>query len=263
MSETEFFNQPDRPSGYGFKVALAATSASCAVAAIWVPANLNVTHPELWLAVGFIAAWLTFKSTLAAMKAERRTPRASFVRAGIDAASRLRSRLVEAAKTQKVEAPAKAATPDVSPLDAERERRRKAKDAETNQALGERAASADAGKAPFGVGQPTGFISNVHSIVAMARELVPSFKSNLTDILDPDADAATRISGAISFGLKSAAIVILGYFVYLEVLQFRGAAYKAWAEACIARQQAEINYSTMSELVNGAGRNLDADCKHQ
>jgi len=263
MSETEFFNQPERPSGYGLKVTLAAITASGAVVAIWVPANLNVSHPQLWLFGGFVSTLLTVTLTHSAMKAERRTPRASFVRGGIDAASRLRSRLVEAAKTQKVEAPEKAATPDVNPLEAERERRRKAKDAETNQALGERAAGTDAGKASFGVGQPTGFISNVHSTVAMARELVPSFKSNLTDILDPDADAPTRISGAISLGLKSAALIILGFFVYLEVLQFRASAYKAWAEACIARQQSEINYSTMSELMNGAGRNLDADCKHQ
>ena len=267
MSETKLSTEPGS-RGYGLKVASATAAATFAAGALWASENMPLGHAERWQDVGiaFGVGALVLAGTVTRRRPNRKPePRASFLRAGIDAASRLRSRLVEAAKTQKVEAPAKAATPDVSPLDAERERRRKAKDAETNQALGERAASADAGKAPFGVGQPTGFISNVHSIVAMARELVPSFKSNLTDILDPDADAATRISGAISFGLKSAAIVILGYFVYPEVLQFRGAAYKAWAEACIARQQAEINYSTMSELVNGAGtksrRRLQAPVK--
>jgi hypothetical protein len=267
MSETEFFNQPERPPAYGFKVALAATCASCAVAAIWVPTNLNVPHPELWLAVGFIAAWLAFKSTLAAMKAERQTPRASFVRGGIDAASRLRSRLAEAAKTQKVEAPAKAATPDVNPLEAERERLRKAgySAAEISQIMVARESGAGARKAALGAGVATGVLNNLDAVMTHLRSLVPSVKFDLTRMLDRKADSATRISGAVSFGVKVAAAVMVGYFVYLEALQFRSAAYKSWAEACIERQKSAINFSSINELMSGAfsdaTRKLEQECK--
>ena len=138
----------------------------------------------------------------------------------------------------KMEAPKSPGTPH-TPGQIERERRRKAREAEVNETPGK-----------FGAGMPmpTGFLHNLHSTVAILREFVPSFKSNLTDVLDFEAPAATRISGAVSIGVKTAAAVVVAYFVYLEGLQLRSAAYKMWADACIERQKNAINFSTVSEL---------------
>ena len=73
------------------------------------------------------------------------------------------------------------------------------------------------------------------------------------------------MSGAIGLTLKTAAVMVIGYLAYLEVLQLRSLAYEAWAKSCIARQQNEINFSTLDELASGhlsGHRNaLDKECR--
>jgi len=125
------------------------------------------------------------------------------------------------------------------------------------------AREAGGGKAAFGSGIATGLLNNVDAVVTHVRSLVPGFKTDLAHILNRDADSATRIGGALSLTVKTAAIMVVGYFVYLEALQFRAAAYKTWAEACIQRQQNQINFSTTNDLLSGRMNSLDADCKTQ
>lgn len=150
--------------------------------------------------------------------------------------------------------------PPQTPGQIEREKRRKARDAEINQLFGEREAGAR--NASLGSGVANGFISNLEAVAMHLRTLVPSVKFDLTRMLDREADSATRISGAVSLGVKAAAAVVIGYFVYLEALQFRSAAYKAWAEACIEAQRNAINFSTLSQLESGTGpgRDLIKEC---
>ena len=260
MSETKLSTEPGS-RGYGLKVASATAAATFAAGALWASEKMPLGHAERWQDVGiaFGVGALVLAGTVTRRRPNRKPePRASLLRVAIDAASRVRIQFLEAGKAQRKDAPDKTATPDVNPLEAERERRRTEKTEIPNQP----AAGADAGKASFGAGMPTGFLGNLHSTVAILREFVPSFKSNLTDVLDRDADAATRISGAVSIGVKTAAAVVVGYFVFLEGLQLRSASYKMWAEACIERQKNAINFSTVAQLYSGTGpdRKLDKEC---
>jgi len=285
MSEANTANGP----GYGLKVTAATLMGSVAAGAFWAAQNLPLAHAERLQEEGLAAGLCALVLAYWATKGQRRTPRrkpepapresrASPVRAtlreALDAAATLRSQFVEAAKTQKTESVAKAAAVDAaqapkrpsstpSDLETERARLRTAgfSDAEISQILVARETGAG-GKASFGSGVATGLLNNVDAIVTHVRGLVPSFKGDLTRMLDRDAGGVARIGGALSLGVKAAAIVVVGYFVYLEAVQFRASAYKAWAEACIARQQAEINFSSLSELMSGHN-DLDSGCKTQ
>jgi len=224
-------------------------------------------HAERWqdaaiagAALALSLTWMTSKPTpqQKADAAARKARRTSNVRPVRDVASSVRS---ESAGESIGDTPA---TPEVAPLQDERERLLKAglPEHEVSQILVARASGAR--RNSFGSGVATGPLSNLEAVASYVRgHLIPNVTADLTRILDRDADSATRLGGALSFGVKAAAAVVVGYFEYLESLQFRASAYKAWADACIARQQAEINYSSVSELMSGATNGLNGDCKHQ
>ena len=166
---------------------------------------------------------------------------------------------------KKMERPRVTTTPHGSPENValERERLRKAGLTETQiQMLLAGDVGGGTRNAPLGTGVATGVINNLDVVMTHLRGLVPSVKFDLTRMLDPLADSATRISGAVSLGVKMIAAVVIGYFVYLEALQFRSAAYKSWAEACIERQKNAINFSTVGDLYSGKGlgRDLEKEC---
>jgi len=257
---SDILGQAPAPRGHGVKIALAATAASAAVVAFWVSENMPVTHADRWqdaaMVAGALAAGLTWAASQRTppQKTEARAP--SERRARNAESSTLRSELADASKAKKEEAPR------LSPIEAERLRLLKAgfNEQEISQILIAR--ESGGGKASFGSGVATGVLNNLEAVATHLRSLVPSIKSDLTRIMDRDADSATRISGAVSLGVKAIAAVVIGYFVYLEALQFRSAAYKAWADACIERQKNAINFSTMNELLsgNGPGHDLDKEC---
>jgi hypothetical protein len=227
-----------------------------------------VAHAERWqdgaIAAAILALVLARMAGKRATRGKSGSGRAAPLRAGFDAATSLQNRMAEADKTRSVNAPDKAETPKPNDVEAERARLRKAgfSDAEISQILVARQTGA-ANKTSFGSGVATGVLNNLDAIATHVRSLVPNLKADLTRILDRNAAGAARIGGALSLGLKVAAIVVVGYFVYLEALQFRSTAYKAWAEACIERQKNAINFSSIGELMSGKGpySQLEQDCK--
>jgi hypothetical protein len=272
MTQSNMIDRADAPRGYGLKVTFATLSASVAAGAFWASQNPQIARHDLWqdgaIAAGLLALLLTWSATKRTPRGApepraRQASRPSLVRTGLDAASTLRSQIVEASKAEAAKATEAKETAKPSALETERARLRKDgfSDPEISQILIARETGA-ANRTSFGSGVATGLLNNLDAIVTHVRGLVPNLKSDLARILDRDAEGAARIGGALSLSLKAAAIVVVGYFVYLEALQFRASAYKAWAEACIQRQQNAINFSTMSELMSGntPDRTLDRDC---
>jgi hypothetical protein len=261
MSESETVNHSAAPPGNGIKVAAAALAASVAAGAFW--ASENMQHAERWqdgaIAAGAVALMLLWM-------ASKRTPRgrqvafAALLRGGIDAASKLRSQLVEAAKTQKVEAPAKAATPDVNPLEAERARLLKAgySESDVSQILIARESAAHATPA-LGSGVVTGVLNNLGGIAAHAKNILPSLKADLLHLIDGEATGRARIGAAVSLALKAMVIAVLAYVVSLEFIQFKAATERARAEACSARAKAIIDTVPMNQVFEAVEK-LTRDC---
>lgn len=271
MSEIVSRSQTSR--SYGLRLASATIAASFAGGAFWASQNMKLAHADRLQDGAIVAGAL---AVALAIMASKRTPRrmpasraskdapVSPLPAARVAASTLRRQLIEAVQAQAIKTPAAPATPKPSAIETERARLRESgfSDPEISQILIARETGA-ANKPTFGSGVATGFLNNLDAIVTHVRSLVPNFKSDLARALDQEANVAERAGGAISLALKTAAVVVIGYFVYLEAMQFRAAAYKAWADACIARQQNAVNFSTMDELLSGNDHQLDSDCKGQ
>lgn len=267
---------PDRGSTRDL---LLAGVASCATGVtLWGALHATVGDPWLWQGGAAVALMTALAATARATRKHKRpspttsdapnepdAPNSETMAALKEAVAQMgprkrgRPRKTPLIKTQAVQAPAPEA-PKVSPIERERERLRAAgfSEAEISQIMIARESQSGG----FGQGVATGVLNNLRAIVDYGRSLLPSFKNDLANMLDSEADAATRIASAASVTAKTAAVVVFGYFVYLEALQLRSAAYKAWAEACIERQKNAINFSTLRELESGErDAKLNAECK--
>jgi hypothetical protein len=276
MTQSNMIDRSDAPRSYGFKVTLATLSASVAAGAFWASQNPQIARHDLWqdgaIAAGLLALLLTRSAT---NRPPRRSPepstrqasRPSLVHAGLDAASTLRSQLVEAGKAQAAKAldAKEAPKPKPNVLEGERDRLRKAgfSDQEISQILVARETAGQPAAVGLGSGLMTGVLNNLSAVSAHARNIIPSLKADLAHLLDGEASAAERLGAAVTLAFKAAVIAVLAYVVSLEFSQLQSAARKAHAEACIARQQAEINFSTMSELASGRRSSLDDECRTQ
>jgi hypothetical protein len=135
-------------------------------------------------------------------------------------------------------------------------------DAEISQILIMRETGNTTAKGGFGTGTAAGaFLNNLDAVLAYARHLVPSFKSDLERMFDASAAKADRAAGALSFSLKCAALGVIGYFLYIEAIELKARALDTWAKACISRQQNAINHATMNELMSGKTLDSDDDCR--
>jgi len=260
---SQLISRPAPARGQTLKLVLAAAAASFAAAAFWASQNLLLEQSDRWQDGAIVAAALALWLTWAASRRAGPEQAADAYRRAARAETR-RGATVKARPD--AGAAAKAAAPEASPFDAERKRLLASglTEHEVSQVLIARASGA--GKSsPLGSGVAGGVLNNLDAVATHLRSLMPSIKSDLTRIMDRDADSAARLSGAVSLGVKAVAAVVIGYFVYLEALQFRSAAYKAWADACIERQKNAINFSPMNELLTGnaALRALDKECRSQ
>lgn len=244
MSEAETFNRSDAPRGYGLKLALATTAASIAAGAFWASQNPRIVHPELWQTGGIAAG--VFALLLAGMAAKgtgpraRQESRASLVRAGLDAASTLRSQFVEAAKAQTIKTPDAAETPKPSPLESERERLRAAgfSDPEISQILIAKETGQQHGIGGGAPGVMSGVLNNLAAVMSHARNFLPSCKADLAKMLDCASSPLMRIEAAILLVLKCAVVAVLAYIVSMEFTKFKAETDRAKAEACSARMKA-------------------------
>jgi hypothetical protein len=260
--------------GYAACLAAATTAAGACGFAVWEVLHANPSEAKYWalfaVAAAISATALTVHTTKIWLGARRPRPLKRAVEFFLRMPRQFLAlpapakRKAEQATYFKMEAP-KSAEATLTPGQIERERRRRAREAETDDAFRERETGASTRNASLGPGVATGFVGNLDAVVTYLRSLVPSVKYDLTRVLDRRADAATRISGALSLAAKAAAAVVVGYFLYLEGLQLRSSAYKAWAEACIERQKNAINFSSLSDLLSGsrAERELDKECGPQ
>jgi hypothetical protein len=94
-----------------------------------------------------------------------------------------------------------------------------------------------------------------------ARNFLPSLKVDFVRMLSPGLSFGARIEAATAVALKASVVAVLAYIVSLECAQLKANVDRARAEACIARQQNAINFSTMSELTSGHLSDLDKECK--
>lgn len=134
-------------------------------------------------------------------------------------------------------------------------------DAEISQILIMRATGNAAARGGFGTGTAAGaFLNNLDAVLAYAKHLVPSFKSDLERMLNAKAQKADRIAGTLSFGLKATALGVLGYFLYIEAIEIKARAYKMWADACIALQTNDVNHMSLNDFLAGKRAASDDNC---
>ena len=159
-----------------------------------------------------------------------------------------------------------------APLDAERERLRKAgyTDAEVSQILITRAAS----QQPAGIGQ--GAMSNVLSsilgVASHARALIPTFRKDVETVFNGAATASARAGATASLAVKAIVIIVLGYAAWQEWQQHiiyatqiaESQARKIRAEECSARVKALVDSEPASSFLSGhqspAVKRFHEDC---
>jgi hypothetical protein len=271
MTQSNMIDRPDARRGYGLKVTLAASVASVAAGAFWASQNPQIAHPDLWrdgaIAAGLFAlllTWTATNGTTTGRQPEAHKPlgsRPSLVRAGLDAASSLRTQLVEAGKAQAAKAPDAPGTPKPSALESERDRLRKAgfSDQEISQILVARETAGQPTAVGLGSGLMTGVLNNLSAVSAHARNIIPSIKADLAHLLDGEASAAERLGAAVTLAFKAAVIAVLAYVVSLEFSQLQSAAVRARAEACSARMKAIIDTVPMNQLFEASAK-LTREC---
>jgi uncharacterized protein YgiM (DUF1202 family) len=164
--------------------------------------------------------------------------------------------------------------PALSPLDAEREKLRKAGYNETEisqilvaRALGSPGHSADA---PTGQGVLSGTLSSVMAIGSYARGTAFTIRNDLATIFDRTAFASARVGAAVMLVFKVAVISVLAYAGWQEWRQHiisateiaESQARKIRAEECTARVEAAAKNMRLSDLENGIYSNeeLARDC---
>jgi hypothetical protein len=269
MTQSNMIDRSDTPRGYGLKVTLATLSACVAAGAFWASQNPHIARHDLWqdggIAAGLLALLLTWGATKRTPRRQpepraRQASRPSLVRAGLDAASTLRSQLVEAGKTQAATAPEAKETPKPSALETERARLRKGgfSDPEISQILIARETGA-ASSAGLGSGVVTGVLNNLGAVAAHARNIIPGLKADLAHLLDGEASAAARLGAAVTLVLKAAVIAVLAYVVSLEFSQLQSMVAKTKAEACSARMKMIAETLSPSEWPE-ANAQYEKDC---
>ena len=269
MTQSNMIDRSDAPRGYGLKLTFATLSASVAAGAFWASQNPQIARHDLWqdgaIAAGLLALLLTWGAT---KRTPRRTPEAgarhasqpSLVRAGLDAASTLRSQLVEASKAEAAKATEAKETPKPSALEIERARLRKDgfSDPEISQILVARETGASS-SGGLGSGVVTGVLNNLGAVTAHARNIIPGLKADLAHLLDGEASAAARLGAAVTLILKAAVVAVLAYVVSLEFSQLQSMVAKARAEACSARMTMIANTLSPSEWPK-ANAEYEKDC---
>jgi hypothetical protein len=132
--------------------------------------------------------------------------------------------------------------PAAAPLDAERERLRKAgyTDAEVSQILIAREAASHASE-PTGHGVMTGVASNLTAAAGYVRNFVPSIIADFMTLKNQAATPTARGQAAGYLVMKAAVIFVIAYVVWQEFSQLRSVTARAQAEACIARQKLIID----------------------
>ncbi len=128
------------------------------------------------------------------------------------------------------------------PLDAERERLRKAgyTDAEVSQILIAREAAAHSSEST-GHGVMTGVASNLTAAAGYVRNFIPSIVTDIMTVKNQAATATARSQAAIYLVMKLAVAFVIAYVVRLEFIQLRSITARAQAEACSVRQKVLID----------------------
>jgi hypothetical protein len=269
MTQSNMIDRADAPRGYGLKVTFATLSASVAAGAFWASQNPQIARHDLWqdgaIAAGLLALLLTWSATKGTPRRQpearaRHASQPSLVRAGLDAASTLRSQLVEAAKAQATTPPEAKETAKPSALETERARLRKEgfSDSEISEILVARETGASS-SGGLGSGVVTGVLNNLGAVTAHARNIIPGLKADLAHLLDGEASAAARLGAAMTLILKAAVIAVLAYVVSLEFSQLQSMAAKTKAEACSARMKMIAETIPMDEWPKATAQ-YEKDC---
>ena len=109
--------------------------------------------------------------------------------------------------------------PAASPLDAERERLRKAgyTDAEVSQILVARAlATSQQPSGVAGQGVMSNVLSSLVAVASHARMLIPTFRKDVAIVFDEAATASARAGATASLAVKAVVVLVLGYAAWQE-----------------------------------------------
>lgn len=268
-------------SSYGFLLALAVGTAGIAGFSLYESLHPSGSGIPFWgLCAGAAAAtatlltaeatkrWQQMRGTPNARPSSRPSPQKPVAQSNSPALPAPRKLLALPAPTVRSDriqetnmGPASNARTAEAHLDPERERlRRKGlTDQDITDIFKQREIGAPAGKS-YGSGVATGILNNLEAILTHAKSLIPSFKADLEHMFDTTASKAIRVSGALALAVKVCALGVLGYYLYIESIEFRARAYKTWADACISRQQNAINHTPVFELLDPKKLDGDAEC---
>jgi hypothetical protein len=258
MSEASNLAAPSPHRGFAVNLAVATAAASVSGFTFWNAGHLNIGDPLWWQGGSLAAGLATALFTIAASKA-RRQMRGSNP-SHTPSPELLALPAPELAQKKDETMSDTSATPEEHLIEAERERLAKAGYSETeiSQILIAREAKLAAG----GQGAASGVLSNLTAVMGHARNFLPSLKADFERMLNPNSSFGARIEAAMAVALKASVVAVLAYIVSLECAQLKASVDKAKAEACIARQQNAINFSTAIELAEGHA-DLDRECKAQ
>src|SRR5216683_3903425 len=166
--------------------------------------------------------------------------------------------------------------PASSPLDAEREKLRKAGYNETEisqilvaRAMGSSGPAADVTTAAQGVLSNT--IGSVVAIGSYARSTIFTIKHDLATIFDRTAQASGRVGAMLMLVFKLAVVSVLAFAGWQEWRQHiisateiaESQVRKIKAEECIARVESAAKNMRLGDVMNGTyqgDENLDRDC---
>lgn len=138
--------------------------------------------------------------------------------------------------------------PAATPLDAERERLRKAgyTDTEISQILIARETARHSSESA-GHGVMTGVASNLAAAAGYVRNFIPGIVADTKTLGNSTATAMTRSQAAGYLVLKAAVVIVIAYVVWQEFSQLQSMTARATAEACIARQKLLVDTMPMNE----------------
>ena len=130
-----------------------------------------------------------------------------------------------------------------TPLEAERERLRKAgyTETEVSQILVARELGTPPQAGASGQGVLSNVLSSIVAVASHARMLIPTFRKDVTTVFDGTAPTSVRAGATASLAVKAVVVVVLGYAAWQEWQQhIIYATEKAAADASIANNEARL-----------------------
>jgi hypothetical protein len=104
----------------------------------------------------------------------------------------------------------------------------------------------------------TGVLTNLNAIWAHARGVIPAVAAQMLTVRNSSAPASERLAAGISLMVKTALPLVFACVVSPEMIQFRFALDRSWAETCSAHLNLLANVSSVNPELD---KQFDQDCR--